>query len=84
MQAIRTAFLGPNQRRGARISARCEAGHLSVPYDHGLSTADNHMAACVALMTKMNWRHSPMVGGDFKGDTYWVFVHSMSPVARLV
>lgn len=83
MQAIRTTFYGPNNRRGARVGASCEAGKLTVGYDHGLSMADNHMAACLALMAKFNWRHSPMVGGDYKGDTYWVFMHSMSPVARL-
>ena len=76
MQAIRTKYHGPTNTRGSRISAQCEAGRVYVPYDHALSIDGNHKAACDALLDRMGWRgkyYTPMVCGEFSGDTYWVF-----------
>jgi hypothetical protein len=76
MQAIRTRYHGPTNTRGARFSAKCEAGSIYMPYAHGLNTAGNHAAACKALVKKLGWDddgYGHMVGGQFAGDTYWVF-----------
>lgn len=76
MQAIRTRYHGPTNSRGSRISAKCEAGQVSVSYDHALSIDGNHKAACDALVKKLGWnteRYADMVGGVFDGDYYWVF-----------
>lgn len=73
MQAIRTRFHPATNKRGARISARCEAGSLMLAYDYGI---DNHRAAMETLCKRLGWsppHYPPMVGGDFGGDTYWVF-----------
>lgn len=76
MQAIRTRYSGPTNTRGSRIHAKCEAGSLSVSYDHSLNSEENHKAACDALIKKLDWtspHYAPMVGGEFDGATYWVF-----------
>lgn len=54
-QAIRTRYHGPTNTRGSRISAKCGAGRVSVPYDHALNLYDNHAAAARALLAKLGW-----------------------------
>jgi hypothetical protein len=79
MQAIRTRYHGPTNTRGSRISATCEAGRLSVPYDHSKNLDANHRAACEAMRARLEWvapHYAPMIGGTFAGDTYWVFADS--------
>ena len=79
MQAIRTRYFGPTDTRGSRIQAKAEAGAIYVNYNYGLnSREENHKAACEALMAKLQWspeygNYTPMVGGEFNGDYYWVF-----------
>jgi hypothetical protein len=79
MQAIRTRYFGPTDTRGSRIQAKAEAGALYVGFDHSLNIQDNHKAACDALLKKLKWRpcdansYTPLVGGVFNGDYYWVF-----------
>jgi hypothetical protein len=76
MQAIRTRYHGPTNSRCSRISAKCEAGSISVSYDHALNIDGNHKAACDALRKKLGWMteyYKPMIGGVFDGDYYWVF-----------
>lgn len=79
MQAIRTKYHGPTDFRGSRISAKCEARTIYVPYDHDLTTDGNHKAACEALILAMGWHqgagsYADMIGGYFGGDRYWVFL----------
>lgn len=81
MQAIRTRYTGPTNTRGSRIHAQCAAGRLSVPYDHAQDIEGNHRAACDALRFKLGWygpEYAQMIGGDFGGDTYWVFTPKSS------
>jgi hypothetical protein len=76
MQSIRTRYHGPTNTRPSAISAKCEAGSIRVSYDHSLNIADNHKAACAKMLRKLGWDAPPygdMVGGEFDGDTYWVF-----------
>lgn len=74
MQAIRTRYHGPTNTKGSRISAECEAGRIYVPYDHSLDLADNHKAAALALMEKLDWVDTPYAGGVFEGDYYWAAI----------
>ena len=71
MQAIRTRYYGPTNTRGSRITASCEAGRLTVPYDHALDLDDNHKAAADALTAKLGWTRWRYVGGCFQHDWYW-------------
>lgn len=55
MQAIQTRYKGPTVSQGSRVVARCEGGHITVPYDHGLDTLGNHEAAALALCKLLDW-----------------------------
>jgi len=70
-QAITTKYHGPTNTRGARISARAEAGRIFVPYNHALNSSDNHAAAAMALAEKWGW-DGPWHGGGTA--TGYVFV----------
>ena len=76
MQAITTRYHGPTNCRGSRISARAQAGRLSLPYDHALTLDGNHEAAAAALAGKFNWldRCKLVSGTDHKGDGQHVLV----------
>lgn len=63
MQAIETKYHGPGNVRGARVSARCEAGQWFFPWDHALNVEDNHRAAALAAILKLNW-HGHWVTGS--------------------
>ena len=77
MQAIRTRYFGPTNVRGSRIQAKCEAKTIYLSYDHALNLDENHQAACQKLLSIMDWG-SPMVGGTFANDMYWVFQNDMN------
>lgn len=71
MQAIRTRYHGPTDTRGSRITASCEAGKLTVPYDYALDIGENHRAAALALAEKLGWTRWIYAGGCFQHDWYW-------------
>jgi hypothetical protein len=84
MQAIKTAYYGPTDRRGSRMIASLSDGRrVKVEYDHGLDLDGNHRKACEAMMARMGWTFSPMIGGGWKGDMVWVFRAPLSPVAEV-
>ncbi len=70
-QAIRTRYLPPTYNRGARISARAEAGSVIVPWDYALDVGDNHACAVLRLQSKLGWSET-FSGGQFGSDFYWV------------
>lgn len=71
-QAIKTQYFGPGNVRGSRIKATCDAGSITVDYDHALNVTDNHVAACEALLKRLGWSQ-PYSGGAFKdGSMFWV------------
>ena len=72
-QAITTTFKGPTDYRGARIIARADAGRITVPYNHGLSAAQNHQSAARRLAFKLNW-HGVWCGGGVKAGYVFVLV----------
>lgn len=55
MQAIITKYLGPTDTRGGRVKAKCDAGSVTVSWDHALDIELNHRAAALALITKLGW-----------------------------
>jgi len=69
MQAIHTKYHGPTNHQGARITARCDAKRITVPYDHALSSEENHRAAAGALSNVLGWG----------GDTYGIMVSGSLP-----
>ena len=76
MQAIRTHYIGPTNYRPGRIKATCQAGQITVSWDHGLNPTENHREAARALREKLGWQehHPDMVGGGLPdGSMAWVF-----------
>jgi len=73
-QAIVTAYHGPTNTRGSRVSAKCDAGRLSLPWDDALDSEGNHKAAARALITKLGWDDRDWVYGSVgrsaKGETF--------------
>jgi hypothetical protein len=63
MQAIETKWHGPTDSNGSRITARCDAKRITVPYDHALDVAANHAAAARVLATRLGWS-GRWVGGS--------------------
>lgn len=55
MQAIVTKYFGPSNRRGSRVKATCSGGSLFFGYEPAMNVANNHKAACAALVAKMGW-----------------------------
>ena len=82
MQAIRTKYTGPTNTRPSRIIASCDAGKLTVSYDHGLNLDDNHKAAAQKLAAKLQWigqdyPTAKVYGGHLPdGSMCWVFAAS--------
>lgn len=70
-QAIETRYLGPTNTKGGRIKATSWAGSVTVPYDHALNSEDNHRAAAMALVAKLQWQGTFAQGGNTKGDGYY-------------
>lgn len=73
-QAIQTTYKGPTNARGSRIIAVCDAGRITVSYDHALNADGNHRAAALALCAKLQWDSAGLVGGALKdGSRAFVF-----------
>lgn len=79
MQAIKTKYVGPTNTRGARITASCDAGTVTLSRDSSLDSQGNHQKAAMALLNKIHsqsghfdgWKGT-WVGATYNGDTYWV------------
>jgi len=54
-QAIVTKFFGPSNVRGSRVKAMCDAGSLTLSWDHSLGVEGNHRRAAEALRDKLGW-----------------------------
>ena len=59
MQAITTRFLAPTNFHGSRIVARCDAGRVTIPWDHSIGADENHDHACETLCQQLNWKDLP-------------------------
>lgn len=71
-QAIVTKFHGPTDRRGYRVSAKADAGRVSLSWSHSKGIEWNHAAAARALAEKLGWI-GKWVGGGLPGSGF-VFV----------
>lgn len=69
-QAISTKYLGPTEKRWSRIRATAQAGSLTIEYDQGLSSENNHAAAAKALATKFGWYGTWFGGGLCNGNCF--------------
>lgn len=81
-QAIMTHYVGPRDRRGARIIAKAWGGRTSVPYDQGLSHDANHLAGAKALAAKLGWEGAWIEGTAPDGDGH-VYVQQETEAATI-
>lgn len=76
-QAITTKFLGPTNVRGSRVKATCDAGSITIYWNHAIGVEANHRSAAEALCAKLGWLDNPYYGrlhmGGLPGSGY-VFV----------
>jgi hypothetical protein len=67
MKAIKTKYLGPTDYRGGRVKADDGDGNsVTIPWDHGKNSNDNHEAAMIALCKRMRWYGKVASGDVFK------------------
>lgn len=59
-QAIVTKYIGPTNFKGSRVKAKCEAGQLTMAWNPGLDSDENHTFAAEELARKLGW-FSPRV-----------------------
>ncbi len=72
-QAIRTRYHGPTDHHGSRVTASCDAGRITVPWDHTMDAVGNHASAAMALHDRLGWNeHNQLAMGSTR-DGY-VFV----------
>jgi len=72
-QAIETRYLGPTNHRGSRVKAKCQAGEVTVHWDHALNVEGNHERAAQALRDKLGWvgeGYGEMIGGGLVGSGF--------------
>jgi hypothetical protein len=71
MQAITTTYHGPTNTRGSRITAKADAGRITVSWNHALDAEANHVAAAAALQEKLGWgeEYGRMVQGWLPGNS---------------
>jgi len=78
LQAIVTKYHGPTNYRAARMSAKADAGKVSICYDHGKTLEENHKSAAQALAHRCGWTaekgRAPLVGGALPENAGYVFV----------
>lgn len=79
MQAIQTKYHGPTDHKAARVSARCDDGRLTIPWDHSLNADENHAAAARELARKLGWldRYTMVSGGLLDGTQCHVLVRTV-------
>lgn len=72
MKAIKTKYHGPGTVRGSYVSASDEdKNRITISWDSGLRSEENHIAAVKTLCKKMNW-HGELTMGSL--DDCYVFV----------
>lgn len=80
MQTIQTKFIGPTNTRPDRVKASCDVSNITVSWDYGLNSDENHMAAADQLRVKLGWNqkcYSEMVGGHTRYGMVFVFVSDL-------
>lgn len=72
MQAIKTKYLPATNTKPSRIKAECEAGSITISYDHSLNIDELHQKAAKELLNKLSWNPDFINSGSFKGDYYHI------------
>lgn len=72
MQAIKTKYLPATNTKPSRIKAECEAGSITISYDHNLNIDELHLKAAKELLNTLNWSPDCIRSGSFKGDYYHI------------
>jgi hypothetical protein len=77
MQAIVTKYHGPTDKRGSRLSAKCQAGSMSVSYTFTNDDEQHHELA-VQLATRLGWTDDSWIASGTlpNGDYCHVLVSS--------
>jgi len=52
---IKTKFLPCTNTKGSRIKAIANRNTITIDYDHGLNSNENHSKVAIELCEKMNW-----------------------------
>ena len=74
MQAILVKYHGPTNTRGTRLTARAEAGRITLPREYALNVDEDARRVAVALCEKLGWNAESLVGGGLpNGDRVFVF-----------
>jgi deoxyribodipyrimidine photolyase len=73
-QAITTKYICPTNKRGSRISAKCNAGRIIIEWDDALDHEQNHVAAVQALIKKLGWKGQWAFGSAGKNSAGETFV----------
>ena len=73
-QTIITKYHGPTNTKGAKMSAKCNAGTITIPYYPSFSVDKNHEIACGALLQKLAWCTEGVRVGGYLPDDSMVFV----------
>ena len=81
-QAITTRWHGPTNTRDTRVKATCQAGSITLAWDHNLSIEKNHTYAAEALLRKIGWTDATYHGGVLPNGDY-AFVDEDGGIARV-
>jgi hypothetical protein len=84
MQAIITKYFGPSNVRGARVKAMCDAGSITLSWDHSLDVEKNHHTAALKLCAKLGWEGKLASGGMPKAGYCYAFITRKGKVAEVV
>ncbi len=74
MQAIVTKYLGPTNYRSGRVKAQCDAGTITLLWDHEQNVEPNHVRAARALCEKLGWAPKFHTGSLPRASKY-AYVH---------
>lgn len=69
-QAIVTKYIPCTNFRPSRVKAKCQAGSITLSWDHALDLIDNHAAAARALAARFGWSGRWEAGANAGNDGY--------------
>ena len=80
MQTIRSYFIPCTNFRPSRVKAVCEAGSVTLSWDHDENIEGNHTSAVRALCKKLDWHGTLAFGSLRDGTQTWVFVKDFTTI----
>ena len=81
-QAIITKFIPCTNHRGSRVKAFCDAGNLTMNWDHALNVDENHERVAKALANKLGWEWHHIGGSLSSSMGGYVFVKKVREVLK--